>query len=264
MERWLLGSSIACFAASFLYSVVSLAARRYRASRRNYALIAAGFVSLTGFLHLRGEASGHCPITTPFEILMFLAWSVALIYLVVGTGFRMSLLGAFTAPLAVLLQTSAFLFQNEPAAHRSAPPNVWLELHAVFSIIAYGAFAMAAVAGLMFLIQESRLKSHKVTGLTAHLPAIRDLRAMNARLMLFGFLLLSAGLIAGFLIGRPAGMLKLAGGVVVWILYGVILRSHWASQCAPTASAKLSIAGFAASLLSLWGTQLMQSGGVLQ
>ncbi len=254
-----LAASILCFAASFTYSIVSLALRRYRASRRNYALIAAGFVALSAFLHLRGVETGHCPVTTPFDILLFLSWSMALIYLVVGTGYRMTLLGAFTSPVVILMQLGALALRHSAEAKPlvARPPNLWLEVHAAFSVIAYGAFGLAAIAGVMFLMQERRLKTRNVTGLTAHLPAIRDLGTMNGRLMLLGFLLLSGGLASGFLVGRPTGTLKLAGGVVVWIVYGLILQSRWLRSLAPKAAAKLSIMAFGASLISLWATQLV-------
>ena len=37
-----------------------------------------------------------------FEVFVFLAWSVALVYMLVGSAYRLSLMGAFTAPLVLL------------------------------------------------------------------------------------------------------------------------------------------------------------------
>jgi len=46
----------------------------------------------TAFLSVRGHALGSCPITNLFEVLVFLAWSIALIYLLIGTTYRLSLM----------------------------------------------------------------------------------------------------------------------------------------------------------------------------
>ena len=69
--------------------------------------MACGFAFQTGFLVLRGHALNACPLTNLFEVLIFLSWSMVLLYFVVGTAYRLSLLGAFTAPLAFLFQAFA-------------------------------------------------------------------------------------------------------------------------------------------------------------
>ena len=55
------------------------------------------------FLFDRGHAIGRCPITNRFEVLVFMTWSMVLIYLVIGSSYRLSLMGAFTAPVASVL-----------------------------------------------------------------------------------------------------------------------------------------------------------------
>src|ERR1700679_6602 len=73
------------------------------AKRWTFLLLAAAFASHTLFLHQRGQEIGHCPITNLFETLAFFSWSLVLTYLVVGPAYRMSILGAFTAPIVFLL-----------------------------------------------------------------------------------------------------------------------------------------------------------------
>src|SRR5947209_7511803 len=77
----------AFFAFGTLYSAYALT--RGRALRRwvNLGTFGAGFVFQTGFLYARGHAIGRCPITNPFEVIVFMSWSVALIYLVVGSSY---------------------------------------------------------------------------------------------------------------------------------------------------------------------------------
>ena len=77
--------------------------------RFNFFAIGLGFIFQTAFLSIRGHQLERCPITNLFEVFIFLAWSVALIYMLVGPAYRLSLMGAFTAPLVLLLQGFALI-----------------------------------------------------------------------------------------------------------------------------------------------------------
>src|SRR5438309_958232 len=143
MDRQLLIFATVCYLAAVIRTVISFRARIFRRSRFVFLTIALGFVLQTAFLSVRGHALGSCPITNLFEVLVFLAWSIALIYLLIGTTYRLSLMGAFTAPLVVLLQLVALLLPIDTPRAFPIAPNPWLEFHASISIIAYGAFAVA-------------------------------------------------------------------------------------------------------------------------
>src|SRR5436309_14202606 len=88
-------------------TVIALGAGTFRLGRFNFLAIGLGFIFQTAFLSIRGHELHRCPVTHLFEVLIFLAWSLPLIYMVIGPAYRLSLLGAFTAPLALLLQTLA-------------------------------------------------------------------------------------------------------------------------------------------------------------
>jgi len=77
--------------------------------RFNFFAVGLGFIFQTAFLSVRGHELGRCPLTNLFEVFIFLAWSVAAIYMLVGPAYRLSLMGAFTAPLVVLLQGFALI-----------------------------------------------------------------------------------------------------------------------------------------------------------
>ena len=159
----------------------------------------AGFVLQTAFLSIRGHAVGRCPLTNLFEVLIFLAWSVALIYLLVGPAYRLSLMGAFTAPLVFLIQAFALIAPIDIRHPTKLPANSWLEFHASMSIVAYGAFALACIAGAMYLLQERQLKTHQIHSIFYHLPPLSDLFAAITRLLWWGFALYTLGLVSGFL-----------------------------------------------------------------
>jgi ABC-type uncharacterized transport system permease subunit len=252
MERQLLLLSTACFLLAVAHTVVALRNGVFRPGRFNFFAIAFGFVLQSSFLSIRGHALSRCPITNLFEVFIFLAWSVALIYLLIGPAYRLSLMGAFTAPLVFLIQTCALLAPIDIPHSVRLPANPWLEFHASMSMIAYGAFALACVAGAMYLVQERQLKTHQLHSIFHHLPPLTNLFAAIIRLLWLGFALYTAGLVSGFFTGGPLPRVKMICAFAVWIFYGVILEGKHLHRLAPKRIATLCILAFTAAVSVLW------------
>jgi ABC-type uncharacterized transport system permease subunit len=253
VDRHLLIVSTVCFLAAVVRTIVSLRAGTFRPGGFNFLAIGLGFILQTAFLSIRGHELGRCPLTNLFEVFIFLAWSIALIYMLVGPAYRLSLMGAFTAPLVVLLQGFALLAPIDIRHPVKLPANSWLEFHASISLVAYGAFALACIAGVMYLIQERQLKTHQLHSIFYHLPPLTDLFAAITRLLWWGFALYTLGLVSGFFTGRPLPRAQMVCAFGVWILYAVILQGRHLRRLAPKHVAALSILGFSAALTLLWG-----------
>ena len=221
--------------------------------RFNFFAVGLGFILQTAFLSIRGRALGRCPITNLFEVIVFVAWSVALFYMVVGPAYRLSLMGAFTAPVVALLQVFALAAPIDHSHRPKLPANSWLEFHASMSLVAYGAFALACIAGVMYLVQERQLKTHHLHSIFFHLPPLTDLFAAITRLLWWGFILYTLGLISGFFVGEPLPWPQIICAIGVWILYALILQGRYLGWFAPKRVATLCIIGFSAALTLLWG-----------
>ena len=253
MDRQLLVVSTICFLAAVVRMIVSWRAGIFRPGGFNFVAIGLGFILQMGFLSIRGHELRHCPLTNLFEVLIFLAWSVALIYLLIGPAYRLSLLGAFTAPLVFVIQAFALLAPIDVRHAVKLPVNGWLEFHASMSILAYGAFALACVAGVMYLVQERQLKEHQLRSIFYHLPPLSDLFAAITRLLWLGFALYTLGLVSGFFIGEPLPRIQIVFAFAIWFLYAAILQGRHLRRVAPRRIAALCIIGFGAALTLLWG-----------
>lgn len=258
MDRLLLIAATLCFVASFGYTLYALGAGRFKPGRVNLIAILAGFVFLSSFLYLRGKAEGSCPLNSLFDVLIFLSWSLVLIYLLIGPAYRLSLLGAFTAPLAFLLVLGALIAPINQSL-RQRETNPWIETHAALSIIAYGAFGLACIAGIMYLLQERQLKSHRATSLLYNLPPISHLAAAIGRLLGLGLLLLTISFTAGFISGISVNTVKFWTSVAIWVIYGALLTMNRFHTLAPRRMAELSIAVFTLALVTLPGIQYLSS-----
>jgi ABC-type uncharacterized transport system permease subunit len=253
VDRELLIISTVCFLAAVVRTAILLIAKSFRADRFNFFVIGLGFIFQSAFLSMRGHAVGRCPLTNLFEVFVFLAWSVALIYMLIGPAYRLSLMGAFTAPLVVLLQGFALLAPIDTPHTVKVPANSWLEFHASMSLIAYGAFALACIAGVMYLVQERQLKTHNLRSIFYYLPPLSDLFAAITRLLWWGFAIYTVGLLSGFFVGQPLPWIQIVCAVGVWLLYAAILQGRHLRRLAPKWVAALCIIGFSAALTLLWG-----------
>ncbi len=261
MDRLFLVGSTLCFLLGFVYTVLSPGARLGRSSRFNLPVLAVGFVLQTGFLYERGRALGRCPLTNLFEVIIFLSWATVLFYLLVGNVYRLSPLGVFTAPLVCVLQSVALLAPIDrppgmvPAGLPHAAVDPWLEFHAAFSVLSFGAFALAGLAGGMYLFQERQLKSHRLNASFFTMPPIGDLGRLNARLLVLGLVLLSAGLCAGLGMGVPSTWPHWVWALATWLLYAFLVQARWglAWKLPPRRVASLSVGAFALIALTLKG-----------
>jgi ABC-type uncharacterized transport system permease subunit len=224
MDRWFLIASTVLAVIGGISGMASV--HRGRRSRWTVLWMAGVFVCQLGFLSLRGEARAACPLADRGEILAFLSWSLTLFYLLVGPAYRISLLGVFTAPVVVVFQSIALIPGVLAADPQRIPGgNPWHETHSATSVLAYGALALAAVAGVMFLVLDRQLKEHHLkSGLFRNLPPVRELLVSLERLLWLGGALLTVGIIAGFVMPRTSNVTgHLIAALSVWVAYMVVL-----------------------------------------
>jgi len=230
--------------------------------RVNYAAMAAGFAFQTVFLYLRGQAIGRCPLTNLFETQVFIAWAAVLFFLLIGPSYRVSFLGAFTAPLVLVICLTALLLPVDTVNVEPLSRSAWIEFHAAIAIVAYGAFALAFATSAMYLVQERQLKTRHLTSSFLLLPSIEQLDVIHFRLLIMGFIMLTAGMIGGVISYRIVGHWttpKIIWASSVWIVYAllVLARGLWTLRGRKVALA--SMASFVLMLAGFWGVNLLHS-----
>ena len=242
------------FLGGFGYAAYTIGAKKYRSVGANLVLMALGFAGQSVFLYFRGLEVGRCPNTNVFEILIFLSWAMVLLYLAVGPAYRLSLLGVFTAPLVFLFHLAALMIPAEMAKARPAEggSDFWLEIHASVSLLAYGAFAMAFVAGVMFLVQNRLLKQHRMNHLFYSLPPITHLGHALVRLLIAGVILLTIGIAAAYGMERSPTGIKLAMSYVVWFLYASLIGIYYFRGLPVSRLASATVGVFALPVFTLW------------
>jgi ABC-type uncharacterized transport system permease subunit len=138
----------------------------------------------------------------------------------------------------------------------------WLTLHVARFALAYGAFGLSSVAGLMYLTQERDLKLHKSRALLSFMPPITRLDLILRTLLIAGFVLLTGALFVSVAFMRQQGQslsadFKILWSMFVWAVYFGLIFMRWKVWRGGRLFAWGSVAAFAFVLLTFWGSSLM-------
>lgn len=262
-DKALFGCALAIYGVSVVYSVFLWRHGFRRDNWINYILLACAAAFHTFSMVERGIRFDRCPVSNLYEAAVFISWTIVVTYLVLGLFPRFRFLGAYASP--ILLGLAIFAMMPGLDAHGSAPDfGHWLSsLHAALSLLSYGAFGLASIAGLMYLSQEHDLKFHKMRAILSMVPPIQRLETVMGRLMLAGFALLTAGLAAGAAwLKQTVGVYyetdpKIYWSILVWFLYLGLLLLRWRFSQTGRRFAMGAVASFIFVVLTFWGVNLL-------
>ena len=239
------------------------------------ALTVLGTITLTVALGIRWYESyqigiGHAPLTNMFESLVFFAWCIALFYLFMEYKYKKHVIGAFVMPFAFAAMAYASFakgINQEISPLVPALQSNWLIAHVMTCFIGYGAFAMAAGLGIMYLLKKSAddKKLSKET-LLGSLPDLRFIDDMTYKTIVFGFLWLSAGIITGAIWANEAWGTywswdpKETWSIITWFLYALTLHARFTRGWSGSRIAWLAILGFGSVIFTYFGVNFVLSG----
>jgi len=257
--------SLGCYFGSVAFHLVGLV--NQRAWRRWGNLLAlGGFIFHTVALLTRLVQSGHIPIANLHESLSFLGWAIILFYLILESKYEISSLGAFILPLAMVFVSYASLVPTEIQPLVPALRSVWLGIHTTACFGGYATFAFAFVAGIMYLIQDNQLRSKKMGLFYYRLPSLEVLDDLIHRSLLFGFPLLTIGIITGSLWANSAwGSYwswdpKETWALITWFIYAALVHARFTVGWRGRRAAYLAIIGFCFVLFTFLGVNLLLKG----
>jgi len=228
---FLLASSMLFFGASGMY-VAALRSRRPGLPFWAHAVALSGWLTLTAGGLVRLGLWRSLPFGAFSDGALLLLWAVAGGFLWLERRYLIRVGGALVLPLLAL--ASAYIFWRPAGGGELLPAlaSPWVTVHAASVFAAYSAFALAAVAGALYLILERELKRKQLTGLRFSLPDLDTLERLVRALVVLGFPFLTLGLLSGaFWSRRVWGAYLLADPKVIfawitWLIYGLQLL-YW-------------------------------------
>ena len=235
-------------------------------SNVSLGVTATGFAAHTLALGARMSEATDVSLPGFQEALSFFSWMLILVFLFVEFRHHLHVLGSFIVPLALISLVSAAALPETAPALTPVFRTLWV--HVTLSMLGTVGFAIAFVAGLMYLIQDGLLKSKRFNVLYSKLPALDFLDHLNQRSIVTGFPLLTLGIITGalsaefsrgsYLNWNPEQTWALA----TWVFYFVVLMGRLTVGWRAKRAAYLTIIGFAGVILTLIGVVLKSHGPV--
>ena len=210
---------------------------------------------------------GHAPLSNMYESLVFFAWSIVLLYLVVEFIYKNKIIGAFAIPFAFASMAYASLspeFSNRITPLVPALQSNWLIAHVFTCFIGYAAFAVACGTGIMYLVKMRDKGDPK--SLLATLPPLKVIDDITHKIILFGFIWLSAGIISGAVWANSAWGTywswdpKETWSLITWFIYASALHARFTRGWGGKRIAWISILGFLAVIFTYYGVNFLLSG----
>jgi cytochrome c-type biogenesis protein CcsB len=213
---------------------------------------------------------GRAPLTNMYESVVFFAWAIILLYLLMEWKFKIKIIGSFAVPLAFLAMAYASFSTDLTKAINPLVPALqsnWLIAHVVTCFIGYAAFAVAAALGIMYLLKSiSPDLGEASPSLSVRFPSLTIIDDIIHKTMVFGFIWLTAGIITGAVWANSAWGTywswdpKETWSLITWFFYAIILHARYTRGWSGGMIAILAIFGFVSVLFTYYGVNFLLSG----
>jgi len=208
---------------------------------------------------------GHAPFSNLYESLIFFAWALMLLYLIVEWRTKNRTMGVFVTPLAFLALAYASFSPNISNQIQPLIPALksnWLIAHVITCFFGYAAFGLSFGLSLMYLIKRVGTGSERNIFLRL-IPETGILDILNYQMIAIGFLMLTLGIITGSVWAHSAwGSYwswdpKETWSLITWLIYASVLHSRMVRGWKGKRIAILCIIGFSCVLFTYFGVNYL-------
>ena len=257
------------FAAFMLYLLGMIMNRNLLARLGTIASII-GLAAQTVAIILRWVTSyrmgiGHAPFSNLYESLIFFAWTLMLLYMIVEWRTKNRTFGAFVTPLAFMAMAYAS-FSPSISSHIQplipALKSNWLISHVITCFFGYAAFGVSFGFSVMYLLKRLDTPEKKNIFLRL-IPSQGILDDLNYQMIIIGFLMLTLGIITGSVWAHSAwGSYwswdpKETWSLITWLIYAAVIHSRMVRGWKGKRIAILSMIGFFCVLFTYFGVNYL-------
>lgn len=229
-------------------------------------LAAAGFVIHTASLVVRAINARRVPLSNQFEFATSFAWGIVFVFLILAWRYKLRAVGAIVMPLSFLLMGYASMLNKDVRPLMPALQSAWLPIHVGMAVIGYGAFALAAALGLLYLWRvRKRVNEEKNIGDTAS-ARLELYDFLSYRSTAFGLLMLTLVILTGMIWAKSAwGRYwswdpKETWSLITWVIYAVYLHLRLRQGWRGKKAAWFSVIGFLSVLFTFVGVNYILPG----
>jgi ABC-type uncharacterized transport system permease subunit len=254
LANLLFGATAAVYFAASVLFVLDLVGHAGKGAQWAPRLVALGVPMHAGQIVVWSIVLKVCPVEGIHFSLSVASMLVCFGYVLARTRYRVDVVGAFVAPLAL-----AFLLASRFVGHVDDEPRLRsaiLPFHVASSLLGIALFALAFAAAVAYLLQERRLKHKQFAGVD-RLPPVDALDRAEHRFLVAGFPLLTIGILTGTIwareveAGGAAGIARAGLSYASWLLIGGVLLLRAGAGWRGRRAAFGTILGFGLAMLVL-------------
>jgi cytochrome c-type biogenesis protein CcsB len=232
----------------------------------SHRILLAGFALNSIYLALGYYQLGAVPALNFKGALSFFSWTIIGAYIIFQLRFRIMVLGSFVVPFSTFLMIISSTIPISPITVRPIFKGFWLPLHVATALLGDAIFAIAFIAGVMYLIQEHQIKTKRLGAFYSRLPSLNSLDSINYQAINYGFLLLTIGMITGSIVAQGShGSYwlwdpKEVWSLITWLCYAALLHQRMAVGWRGRRSALMSIGCFFILIFTFIGVNFLMEG----
>lgn len=261
------------FAAFVFYLLRMILDRKFWGKLATWTALA-GLVAQSVALIIRWKTSydlgmGHAPLSNFYESLIFFAWTIVLLYLLMEWRLKNRSIGVFVMPVAFLIMAYASI---APGINNRIEPLIpalqsnWLTSHVLTCFMGYAAFTVAFALGIMFFIKQAAGNDSSKSGaFIRRLPSEYQMDELMYSCAALGFIFLTLGIVTGSVWAHYAwGSYwswdpKETWSLITWLVYAVMLHTRLVRGWRGRRMAIMAIVGFACVLFTYLGVNFLPS-----
>ena len=213
--------------------------------------ISSGIISLMAYIAIRWQIAGRPPLSNMFESMIIFAWTIGLVLLFIDLRYKIKIVSSLTALLGLLALGYASFLDKEIIPLLPALKSDWLTIHVLTCFIGYSALTAGFASSLVILFKKGE---------------IVKLDAISHKIIAFGFLFLTLGIITGAVWANSAwGSYwswdpKETWSLITWFIYAIYLHTRFTKGWKEKKAAWLSVIGFLAVIFTYFGVNYLLSG----
>ena len=213
------------------------------------------------------QGIGYVPLSNMYESLVFFALCIAALYIFIELNYKVKIFGTYIVPFAFITMAYASYsteFGKEIKPLLPALQSNWLVAHVVTCFIGYAAFAVSCGMAIFYLFKNQQSKGKaKESAVFELLKTIDDI---NYKMMIFGFIWLTAGIVTGAIWANSAWGTywswdpKETWSLITWFVYALALHAKYTRDWDGTRMSLVSLVGFVSVIFTYYGVNFLLSG----
>jgi len=214
---------------------------------------------------------GHIPVSSLYEVFILFVVITALIYLYYEQKLKTKALGGFVMLIISAAVIFILWYTFDRQAHVIQPlvpalKSYWMKIHVPANFVGYGAFSLAAMVGIAYLITHKLAEKNPKSRFVQTMPSLEKMDDLMYKAISLGFVFFTIATILGAMWAAEAwgGYWswdpKETWALIVWLNYAAWLHIRMTKGWRGTPLAWWAVIGLLVTTFAFLGVNMFLSG----